>query len=156
MGRNKTWRWEFFAFRSQAEGRPVTTWFEGLPDDHADEVIDRLDMLKNYTSRPWPEFAFDSLNGEGGISEIRFPDFVVRRGGEYKLITYRIYGRFGPEKRRYTFLHGAEKDVTNDQTGKQIARGRLQELERGTAGVYKFEYEEETDSEAQKGPLRPN
>ena len=156
MSRDKTWRWEFLGFRSQAEGRPVQVWFRKLLDEDKDEIVYWLGFLQNYIERPWPEFAYDPLNGEGGISEIRFPEMRRFRDGEYKVIVYRIYGWFGPEKRCYTFLHGTDKDVRNDQIGKQIARIRLEELRRKAAGVYKFEFEEESDSETEEEPRRPN
>src|SRR5438874_8559877 len=103
---------------------------------------------------------FDPLRGEGGISEIKIPNIRCFRDGKAKSITYRIYGFFGPYKQCYTFLHGTEKEVKNDTVGKQIAKGRLDELPRdlgtGRVSVRKFEFEEKSDSKTEEGPKRPN
>src|SRR2546421_7614302 len=75
---------------------------------------------------------------------------LPRWKSKVKSITYRIYGFFGPKGyiHSYTFLHGAEKSVKNDVVGKQIAKGRLDELERGTAGIHKFEFTGERNPQA--------
>ena len=154
----ETWRWEFLAFKSAAEGCPVQRWFDGLPQDHKEEIIDLLDHVRNTTNRPWPDKIFDPLKGAGGISEIKPTNIPCLRDGRVKEITYRMYGFFGPKghEHTYTFLHCAEKDVKNDAIGKQIAKGRLGEIERGSAGVHKFKFQEEPDSEIEERPRRPN
>jgi len=145
-----TWRWQFLAFKSKAEGQPVQIWFDALPEDDKYEITDLLDYLQKVTDRLWPEAVFDPLKGAGGISEIKIPDIRCFRDGKVKSITYRIYGFFGPKGyiHSYTFLHGAEKSVKNDVVGKQIAKGRLDELERGTAGIHKFEFTGERNPQA--------
>src|ERR1700683_1903902 len=144
----ETWRWEFLAFESVAEGHPVQEWFNNLPEDHREEIIDLLDYVRNTTGRPWPKKIFDPLKGEGGISEIKPANIPCLRDGKVKVITYRMYGFFGPpgHEHTYTFLHCAEKDVKNDRTGKQIAKGRLDEIERRTARVHKFDHTGKSDS----------
>lgn len=155
MNHVSTWRWEFFGFRSMAEGRPVQTWFNNLPEDDKDEIVDLLNFVQNVTNRLWPEWIFDPLRGEGGISEIKVPEIRCIRGRRVCVITYRIYGYFGPDKHCYTFLHGTDKDVKNDQVGKQIAGGRVDELSRGIANIHRFVFEEGSDSEAKAEPRRP-
>jgi hypothetical protein len=156
----KTWRWEFLAFQSAAEGRVVQRWFNALPEEDKYEITDLVDALQKMNNRLWPEEVFDPLKGAGGISEIKIPNIKCFRDSKAKIITYRIYGFFGPGKRSYTFLHGAEKDVKNDTIGKQIAKDRLDELRRGLpiglASVHKFEFEEGLDSETEEKPRRPN
>ena len=152
------WRWQFLAFESAAEGCPAQAWFDGLPQDHKEEIIDLLDYVRNTTNRPWPDNVYDALKGEGGISEIKVQNIRCLRDGKVREITYRIYGFFGPKgyEHAYTFLHGTEKSVKNDRSGKQIAKGRLGELARGTGGVREFKFEKEPDSEIEERPRRPN
>jgi hypothetical protein len=160
MLRDKTWRWEFLAFKSNAEGCPVQRWFDSLPDEDKYEITDLLDTLQKTNDRLWPEAAFDGLKGAGGISEIKFPNIRCFRDGKVKSITYRIYGFFGPTGlgHCYTFLHGTEKEVKNDIHGKQIAKGRLDELGRGgyTASVVKFDFEKDSSKEVKEEPRSPN
>src|SRR5216683_506194 len=111
----KTWRWRFLAFESLREGRPLQEWFDPLPDDDKWEITDLLDALQKVTDRRWPKEVFDPLLGAGGISEIKIPNIKCFRDSEFKIVTYRIYGFFGPYKQCYTFLHGKEKDVKNDR-----------------------------------------
>jgi len=129
--------------------QPVQVWFDGLPDDDKYEIIDLLEYVEKMTDKPWPEAVFDPLKDAGGISEIKVPNIRCFRDGKYKQITYRMYGFFGPKghEHAYTFLHCAEKDVKNDTIGKQIAKGQLDKIERGSAGVCKFKLKERPDSE---------
>jgi hypothetical protein len=153
----KTWRWEFLGFESLAEGRPVQAWFNVLPEDpERYEITDLLDSLQKTNDRLWHKEVFDPLRGANGISEIRIPEIKCFRDGEYKLITYRIYGFFGPYQHCYTFLHGTDKDAKNDRVGKQIAERRLDELTRELATVHKFEFQEEPASPPEKGPRYTN
>jgi hypothetical protein len=154
----ETWRWEFYAFVSKAEGCPVQSWFDGLPQEDKEEIVDLLDRVRNTTSRPWPERIYDPLKGEGGISEIKVENLTREREGKVEEITYRIYGFFGPKhlEHSYTFLHGTEKSVKNDRTGKAIAKGRFDEIERGTAGVQKFNHTRRPVSAVKEEPRRPN
>lgn len=160
MDSREKWRWVFLAFRSVAEGRPVQEWFDALPDEDKYEITDLLDALQKATDRLWPKEVFDPLRGADGISEIKVPNIKCFRAGKVKIITYRIYGYFGPYKHCYTFLHATEKDVKNDTVGKQIAESRLDELRRGLASevatVHKFEFVEGFDSEVEEESRRPN
>jgi hypothetical protein len=157
MSVEKTWRWEFLGFESLAEGRPVQAWFDALPEDPEHyEITDLLDSLQKTNDRLWPEEVFDPLRGASGISEIRIPNIRCFRDGKYKIITYRIYGFFGPRNHCYTFLHGTDKDVKNDTIGKQIAEGRLDEIRGGLATVHKFEFQKESNSPPEKGPRYTN
>lgn len=155
----KTWRWQFLGFKSTAEGCPVQVWFNAVPEEpDRYEIIDLLDTLQKTNDRLWPDEVFDPLRGAGGISEIKIPNIRCFRDGKVKSITYRIYGFFGPRgyDHSYTFLHGTEKKVKNDTIGKQIAKGRLDELARGIATVHKFEFQEKSDSPLEEGARRPN
>lgn len=152
------WRWEFHAFVSKAEGCPVQSWFDGLPQEDKEEIVDLLDRVRITTNKPWPERVYDPLRGEGGISEIKVENLTRMREGKVKEITYRIYGFFGPKhlEHSYTFLHGTEKSAKNDRIGKNIAKGRLDEIARGTAGIQKFNHKGRSPSETQQGPRRTN
>jgi hypothetical protein len=153
-----TWYWEFYAFTSKAEGCPIQSWFDSLPPEDKEEIVDLLDRVRITTNRPWPERIYDPLKGEGGISEIKFENIRCFRDGKYKEITYRIYGFFGPKhlEHTYTFLHGTEKSVKNDRFGKEIARGRLDEIKRGSAGFQKFNFSKRLVSTVEEKPRRPN
>jgi Phage derived protein Gp49-like (DUF891) len=130
------WRWQFLGFQS-AEGRPVQSWFNGLPDNDRYEILDLLNTLANVTDKLWRRPEFDPLEGAGGISEIRVPGIRSESGS----MTYRIYGYFGPEKRQYCFLHGTNKKEKNDEEGKSIAKNRFDQLKRRKATVHKFAFE---------------
>jgi Phage derived protein Gp49-like (DUF891) len=159
MGNETKWRLQFLAFQSSAEGRPVQDWFDGLPEDDKWEIVDLLDALQKINGRRWPDEVFDPLQGAGGISEIKIPNIKCFRASKYQMITYRIYGYFGP-KGYYTCLHGTAKDVKNDEEGKRIAKRRLDELQRGlrngVASVSKFNFEEGIDSATSERASRPN
>ncbi|HXM22280.1 MAG TPA: hypothetical protein VN948_13570 [Terriglobales bacterium] len=129
-----------------------------LPPDHKEEIVELLDYVRNTTNRPWPDKIYDPLKGAGGISEIKPTNIRCLRDGKVKEITYRMYGFFGPKgyDRTYTFLHCVEKDVKNDRIGKQIAKGRLDEIERGSAGVHKFNLTEDVASAIAERPRRPS
>lgn len=154
----ETWRWEFLGFQSEAEGCPVQVWFHNLPQEDREEIVDLLDYVRNTTNRPWPKKVFDALEGEGGISELKLDNIRCLRDGEIQEITYRIYGFFGPKQyeHAYTFLHGTAKDAKNDRVGKQIAKGRLDEITRGSARVHKFDFSKSPDSTPKEKPRRPN
>src|SRR5258708_8249408 len=131
------WKWQFLGFRSDAEGRPVQSWFDYLPENDRYEIVDLLNTLANVDKSLWRRPDFDPLEGAGGISEIRVPPIRSESG----CITYRIYGYFGPGNREYCFLHGTDKKEKNDKEGKAIARNRLDELKSGKAAVHKFAFE---------------
>src|SRR6266480_3950229 len=101
-------KWTFLDFESADEGQPVQSWFNSLPEDHRDEVKDRLGFLQVTPRSLWDEPFFDPLVGEGGeISEIRFDPIKCIRGKFY----YRIYGFFGlEEEESYKFLHATNKN----------------------------------------------
>jgi hypothetical protein len=158
MNHERTWRWEFLGFQSVAEGCPVQVWFNSLPEEpDRYEITDLLDALQKVNDRLWSKEVFDPLEGAGGISEIRIPNIRCVRDGKVRSITYRIYGFFGPRgcEHTYTFLHGSEKKVKNDTIGKQIAKGRLDELLGGFADVHKFEFQKESDSAASERARSP-
>jgi hypothetical protein len=138
MFRRAEWVWEFFGFESIQDGRPVQDWYDGLPISHKTEIVILLLYLRNLTSTAWDRPFFDSLKGEGGISEILVPDIRDERGVAY----YRVYGYFGPGKQMYTFLHATNKKVRNDKHGKGIAKHRLKQLQDGRATIHKFNFEE--------------
>jgi len=154
----ETWRWEFYAFVSEAEGCPVQSWFDGLPQEDREEIVDLLDRVRNTTNRPWPERIYDPLKGEGGISEIKVENLTRLREAKVEEITYRIYGFFGPRhlEHSYTFLHGTEKSAKNDRLGKAIAKGRLEEIARSIAGVQKFNHKGRSGTKVEEKPRRPN
>jgi hypothetical protein len=156
MANDKTWRWAFRGFRSRLEGHPVQAWFDSLPQDDKENIMDLLSNLMYYTSRKWPKWAFDSLKGERGISEIKVPEIRCFRNGKYVAVTYRIYGYFGPGEHCYAFLHGTDKDEKNDRVGKQIAKDRFNAIQTGIADTHEFVFEEEPYSKAEEKPGRPS
>jgi len=125
--------WTFLGFESAKEGRPVQTWFDGLPPDHLDAVKDRLGVLQVTSRGDWDEPFFDPLIGEGGISEIKFDPIKCMKGQFY----YRVYGFF--EDEAYIFLHATNKKVKNDRPGKAIAKRRLHELQESRADVHQID-----------------
>jgi hypothetical protein len=142
------WRWDFLGYQSVWEGRPVQTWFDGLPEDTQEEIRSLVGHLQNLIASKWRRPEFDPLEGEDGISEIRVPNIRSVRGS----ITYRIYGFRSPSERFYCFLHGTDKDVTNDREGKRIGRDRLERLRRREATTHKFEFAGGHHSESGEEP----
>jgi len=138
-------KWTFLDFESADEGKPVQSWFDGLPEDHSDEVKDRLSFLQVTPRSDWDDPYFDPLSGEGGeISEIRFDPVKCVRGKFY----YRIYGFFGAEEEEsYKFLHATNKKVRNDKHGKAIAKRRLRQLQNREAELHQFSLDAEGPSE---------
>ncbi len=135
--------WKFFGFESKEEGRPVQIWFNDLPVEAQEEIIDLCEHIRVRTDRQWRKPEFDPLHGEGGISELR-PQAIR---GEEGAVTYRLYGCRGiPDKWSYTFLHGTKKELKNDKQGKAVAKHRFRELMRGRAGVHRFDFEGEAHS----------
>jgi hypothetical protein len=135
-------KWTFLDFESAAEGTPVQSWFDSLPEDHRDEVKDRLGFLQVTPRSDWDEPYFDPLVGEGGeISEIRFDPIKGVRGKFH----YRIYGYFGlEEEESYKFLHATNKQQRNDRDGKAIAKRRLRQLQSREADFHQFDMEQES------------
>src|SRR6267142_1341516 len=134
-------KWIFLAFESAKEGRPIQVWFDGLPEDHRDEVKDRLGFLQVTPRSDWDDPYFDPLDGEGGeISEIRFDAIKCVKGKFY----YRIYGFFGlEEEESYKFLHAVNKKMRNDRHGKSTTKRRLGELQSGAAELHPFDMDSE-------------
>ena len=131
----ETWRWEFLGFESEAEGRPVQAWFDGLRIEAKEEIVDLVQHLMIATAALWRRPEYDPLDGEEGISELRPNDVRCLEG----TITYRIYG--SRTDRVYILLHGNRKGVRNDHEGKRIARERLAQLRGGKAKTHKFDFE---------------
>jgi hypothetical protein len=141
MEMKKDWHWRFLGFESALEGQPVQAWFDGLPEEARDEIIDLLNVLQKLTNRLWRKPEFDPLRGAGGISELRPADVPLENGGKLELATYRIYGYFGPVGGVYTLLHGVRKGVRNDRRGKTVARNRLGQIERREATTHEFDFQ---------------
>lgn len=130
--------WAFYGFQSEAEGPVVQLWYDGLDFDAQLEIVNLVAHLRVRPGGLWVRPDFDPLDGEGGISELR-PNNVRTDQGD---ACYRIYGiREHPDKHSYTFLHGTDKDVTNDLEGKAIAKRRLHELRHGGGSIHRFDFE---------------
>ncbi len=136
----RNWSWQFLGVESTLEGQPVQAWFDQLPEDAKDEIVDLLNTLQKVTGRLWRRPEFDPLIGAGGISELRPEDIPFENAGKLELATYRIYGYFGPGSGVYTLLHGVRKGARNDRRGKTVARNRLEQLQRGEATTHEFDF----------------
>lgn len=147
MNSEERWRWQFMGFESEAEGRVVQLWFNGLSEEAKEEITDLCQSLQVVTQSRWRRPEFDPLVGAGGISELR-PDDVRCEAGCF---TYRVYGFFGPNEHEYTFLHGTLKPVRNDHAGKRTAKERFARLQRGEATVHEFDFEGWALPEAPEG-----
>jgi hypothetical protein len=140
--------WSFYGFKSEQEGAVVQEWFNKIHWSAQDEIINLVTHLRTRPSGMWVRPDFDPLEGEGGISELRPRDTRTLAGN----IVYRIYGFRGyPTNYCYTFLHGTDKDVSNDIQGKAIAKKRLAQLLLGEGGsVHEFDFTGESLEEAEK------
>jgi len=140
MNKKKGWIWAFRGFQSKLDGEPVQVWFDNLPEEAKDEIVDLLNFLQKITDRLWRKPEFDRLDGAGGISELRPSDTRIEMEGELINATFRIYGYFAPNEREYTFLHGVRKVVRNDRQGKRVAADRLRQIDRGEATTHQFKF----------------
>ena len=125
------WDWSFYGFETSLGNRPVRDWIVGLPLDALDELVDVLVYMQKRPNSEWSPENFKPL--EDGLSEIRFSD---------ESQTYRIYGYFGPHRQAYTFLVGKDKKVSNDKSGKNLAKTRRGQLQRNEARIHLFSFEE--------------
>jgi|SRR5271170_5291630 len=139
MNGEQRWRWQFMGFESEADGRVVQVWFNGLPEEAKEEITDLFQALQVVTQSRWRRPEFDLLVGAGGISELRPADVRCEAG----CLTYRVYGFFGPNKHEYTLLHGTLKPVRNDHHGKRTAKERLARIQRREATTHEFNFEGE-------------
>jgi hypothetical protein len=127
--------WTFYGFCSAAGNELVQDWFDSCDEEVRDEIRDSLLYHEKLERHLWKRPGFDELGAEG-ISEFRFKVLSA---------TWRIYGDYGPKRHEYTFLHGDEKKVKNDKTGKRVAKERKKLLEQGKASVHEFRWKEDPD-----------
>ena len=125
----------FASYVSEAGGRLVQEWYDGLPDTERDEIQDTLNYLASIPPWQWKRPEFDKL--EAPLHEIS-----CRASETNHWI--RIYGVFDKTQRgRFIFLIGnAEKKVRNDKNGKAAAIERFRKLEQGKASTHEFVIEE--------------
>jgi hypothetical protein len=139
---------EFFGIEVRVEGRIVQRWFDALPLDAREYILNLVLHLERLPMGRWRRPDYDPLDGEGGISELRPKDV---RGADGNIV-YRIYGMRGhPSKNSYTFLHGTDKDAKNDVEGKEHAKWRLDQLLRKEAQAHKFDFASEFNTEIEEG-----
>ncbi|MGO9323157.1 MAG: hypothetical protein ACLP07_01235 [Terracidiphilus sp.] len=140
--------WDFYGFKSTQEGAVVQEWFNRLDPAAQEEIINLITHLRSRPGGQWVRPDFDPLEGEGGISELRPRDIRTMTGNK----VYRIYGFRGcPTGHCYTFLHGTDKEVSNDIEGKAIAKRRLREILLSQGGdVHKFDFSAESLEEVEK------
>jgi hypothetical protein len=129
---------KFFEIDVMQEGLPVRSWYEHLPLVAQDEIVNLLLHLKNLPMGLWRRPEFDPLDGEGGISELRADEVSSTHG----VLILRIYGWRGhPDSTSYTFLHGTDKDESNDIDGKNRAKWRAEQLfVRNEARIHPFNF----------------
>jgi hypothetical protein len=134
------WNWTFRGFETLVGNRRVVQdWFDGLPENASNEAKDTIGYLQHTPIHQWKSPHFEKL--EEGLSEVRFRLGKVR---------YRIYGYFGPAgyRQSYTFLHGTDKKVSNDLSGKNTAKDRMAQIARREASFHEFEFEKPPHGEA--------
>ena len=131
-------RWAFYGYESVSGGQLVQEWFDGLLDEEKDEALDTLGYLQALPLDLWAKPQFEALGD--GLSEIRFKVNSVKK-------TYRIYGFFWPQQRRYsyTFLLGKEKKVKNDKRGVEEARKRLRKVRQFEVSIHAFKFSSGAD-----------
>jgi hypothetical protein len=112
-------RWKFYAFKSLAGNYPVEEWQGNLETESYAKFSAILDHLGVLPREFWGRPSFDVLRGtmNRGMGEIRFKENNK---------THRLYGWFGPEGERGSFvlLHGCTKQRKNIEPDIRIARDR--------------------------------
>ncbi len=129
----------FAGFVSEAGGRLVQEWYDGLSESAREELQDTLNYLAAIPPWQWRRPEFDKL--QAPLHEIRCKDSETNHW-------IRVYGAFDKKVRgRFIFLYGnAEKKVKNDKAAKKLALARFALLEQGKATTHEFVIEEGTAS----------
>ncbi|HEY1903607.1 MAG TPA: hypothetical protein VGG56_14330 [Terracidiphilus sp.] len=121
----------FAGYVSEAGGRLIQDWYDGLPEEERDEVKDTLNYLASLPPAQWRRPEFDKLDP---------PLHEIGCKANAKNHWIRIYGVFDKNQRgRFIFLYGnGGKKVKNDKPGKRNALARLSLLEQGKARTHEF------------------
>jgi hypothetical protein len=135
----------FAGYVSEANGKIIQEWYDGLPYVDKDEIKDTLNYLASIPPSQWRRPEFDKLDAP--LHEI---------GCKSRDHWIRIYGAFDKRQRgRFIFLYGnAEKKKKNDAPGKRKALDRWSLLEQRKASTHEFVIERRASSQDPKGQGR--
>jgi hypothetical protein len=128
----------FAGYVSQAGGKLVQDWYDFLPTEEHDELLDTVNHLASMPVTSWRRPEFDKIDA---------PLYEIRCKANKANHEIRVYGAFDPKVRgRFILLHGNEaKKKDEDTAGKAVALKRWALLENGKASTHEFVFEEGID-----------
>jgi phage-related protein len=123
----------FAGYVSEAGGKLVQDWYESLPREEHEELLDILNYLSNMPMTSWRRPEFDKVTP---------PLHEIRCKANKKNHIIRVYGVFDAKVRgRFVMLHGNEcKKTGNDQAGQDLALQRYSLLKQGRATTHEFAF----------------
>jgi hypothetical protein len=123
----------FFGFVSQAGGKLVQDWYDGLPQIESDEVLDTVNTLRSVPCTEWKRPSFDKVS---------HPLVEIRCKANQTNHEIRIYGVFDDKVRsRVIFLAFNEcKKKNKDQATQDLALMRLALIRARKASIHEFRF----------------
>jgi hypothetical protein len=124
----------FAGYVSEARKQLVQEWYDALPPDEHDELLDTVNYLASMPITAWRRPEFDKVDSP--LCEIRCKAKKANR-------QIRVYGVFDREIRaRFVMLLGNEaKKRSKDEVNQKLALKRLALLEEGKASTHEFVFE---------------
>lgn len=128
----------FVGYVSEAGGQLVQNWYDSLPADERDELLDTVNHLTSLPVTSWKRPQFDKVDTP--LCEIR----CKANKANHEI---RVYGAFDPEVRgQFILLYGNEtKKKDKDKAGQDTASKRLGLIRRGKASTHGFVFEKGID-----------
>jgi hypothetical protein len=122
--------WTFAGYVTEAGGRVVQEWYDGLPEEEHDELQDTLLYL--LVTKDWRRPKFD---------KVTHPLHEIRSKANQRNHEIRVYGAFSSEVRKqFTLLYGNEaKKRSADHAGQEVSLKRLSLLNQGKASTHEFD-----------------
>jgi hypothetical protein len=121
--------WTFAGYVTEAGRRIVQEWYDSLPEEEYEELLDTLNYLADIEIWKRPEF-----------DKVAKPLHEIRSKANVANHEIRVYGIFHPTIRRcFIFLHGVTaKKQDHDKNGQDVALARLRLLNQRKASTHEF------------------
>lgn len=129
---------KFVGYVSEAGRQLVQDWYDSLPTEEHDELLDTVNHLASLPVTSWRRPKFDKLDTP--LCEIRCSARVANH-------EIRVYGAFDSKVRgQFILLNGnTAKKKDKDRPGQQTALDRLSLIRQGKARTHEFVFEEGVD-----------
>lgn len=128
----------FVGYVSEAGGQLVQDWYDSLPTDEHDELLDTVNHLSSLPITSWRRPAFDKVDSP--LCEIR----CKANKANHEI---RVYGVFNPKLRgQFILLYGTESKKKNkDKAGQDAALKRWDLIKNRKASTHEFVFEKGTN-----------